>query len=280
MDSTVFVESLHSKLLLVQKVARNIALMLLLVSLLFPTLNEIINTQAQDTNQINPNTKVTVEKVRKDKTTQIEETTLEELKSDVDLANLNNFKHTEEAKQSQLELTPEKIQEIENQQGVIYENEVAVVNHSVLSNLGYTSAQINVIQNMADFYNSQSIKSLKITFNDLRVSKNKPNLFTVQAQAACQYEHRVNWQIWGAEVWLNNCLIEDIKIGLLTGDTIAIVIGLASGTTLTPLGVLVAAYIHLYVGILDSKNGQCDNRGANLNIPYIGSTLMWVSSVC
>ncbi len=284
MDSKSFADTtkLQTTLSYVKKFARNITLMLLLMSFIIPISYTAINTHAhQETNQINPNTKVTVQKVRKDKTTEIEETTLEEMKVDIELAKLSNFNQTEQAKKGQLELTAERIQEIENQQGVVYENEVAIVNKSILATLGYTSEQIGVIQNMADFYNSQAIKSFQVTFDDLKVAKNKSNFFSVEAQAACQYESRINWQIWGAEIWLNNCLIEDIKIGVLVGDTIGIVIGLASGATLAPLGVLVVTFIHLYVGILDSKNGQCDNKGANLNILYNNNnSLMWVSSVC
>jgi hypothetical protein len=283
MDSSVFVEKLHSKLLLVQKIARNTAFTFLLVSLLIPISSQVVSTQAHDSGSVNSNTKVKVEKVMKDNTREIKEMTLAELNSDQELTSLSksNFEQTDQIKQTNLNLTPDTIKQIEAQKGVVYESAVAVVNPSILTNLGYTMEQIQAIQNMANFYNSQTIKSLQMTFDDLKVSKSKPNFFTVQAEAACQYESRISWQIWGAEIWLNNCLIEEIKVGVLVGDAIAVVIGLASGATLTPLGVIIAASINLYVGILDAKNGQCGNQGANLNVLYNNNnSLMWISSVC
>jgi hypothetical protein len=275
MDSTVFVESLHSKLLLVQKVARNIALMLLLVSLLFPTLNEIINTQAQDTNQINPNTKVTVEKVRKDKTTQIEETTLEELKSDVDLANLNNFKHTEEAKQSQLELTPEKIQEIESSKAVFYQDQNALVDQSILASFGYSPEQIVLVEEMVNIYNSQNIKKLKVSIDEPKLSKNSFNIFTVRAQAACTPKAETKFEWWGFRSVLDGCAVNEAKWNY---SQFAAIIGLWGLTPCSWICAVIAAYQAGIVGALEYQNNKCDGKGAILTVIQPG---LWnVEPVC
>jgi hypothetical protein len=272
MDSKSFADTnnLQTTLSYVKKFARNIALMLLLVSFVIPISYMAINTQAhQDTNQINPNTKVTVEKVRKDKSIEIEETTLEELKSDIELANLGNFNQTAQAAQSQLQLTPEKIQEIENQQGVVYQNEVAIVDPSTLTSLGYNSQQIQVIEAMADFYNAQSIKSINLKFNT-NMETSKYNFFSVQAQAApCQDELKYESQIlWGWRYRMNKCLVNHIEGN---NNWVAILGSFGAGVVICPIAcTIISVYIQLHINELIKIHKECDENGVFLDIYWSG----------
>jgi hypothetical protein len=276
MDSKSFVDtnSLQTILLCVKKFARNIALMLLLISFLIPISHQVINTQAQDTNHVNLNAQVEVEIVKNDNTQIIKQTTLHELQTDSDLVNINKFDQNELDK-VELKLTPEVIKEIEAKQGIVYEGEVAVTNHSVLSSLGYTAKQIELIQNMADFYNSQTVKKVKITIDDLNVSERQISFFTIQAQAACTPKAETTWEWWGSRTVLDGCGVNQYKWNY---GQLAAIIGLASFSPCSFLCGLVSTNQAAIVGALEYENNRCEGKGAILTLLYIG---VWkVESVC
>lgn len=275
MDFTVFVEKLHSQLLLVQKIARNTAFTFLLISLVIPFLSQIVNTQAHDTDSINPNTKVKVEKVMKDNSKVVKEMTLQELQADSELNSFSKFNHTEEIKQTNLNLTLETIQQIEAQKGVIYEGEIAVVNSSVLASLGYSPEQIVLIEEMANIYNSQSTKQLKVSIDELTLSKHRPNLFTIQAQAVCTPKSETKFEWWGFRSVLDGCAVNEAKWNY---SQLAAIIGLWSLTPCTWICAVFAAYQGGIVGALEYQNNRCNGQGAILTIVHPG---LWsVEPVC
>jgi hypothetical protein len=275
MDYSVVVESLRSKLLFVQKIARNTALAFLLISLVIPVSFQIVSTQAHDADSINSNIKVKVEKVKKDKTVEIKEVTLEELQADSELNSFGKFNHTEQIKQTNLNLTPNIIRQIEAQKGVVYENETAVVNPVVLANLGYNPEQIQAVQNMVNFYNFQSTKQLKVSIDELTLSKNRPNLLTIQAQAACTPKAETKFEWWGFRSVLDGCAVNEAKWNY---SQFAAIIGLWSLTPCTWICAVLAAYQGGIVGALEYQNNRCNGQGAILTIVHPG---LWsVEPIC
>lgn len=248
-----------------RKTARNLALILLLTSFVIPISYMAINTQAQNSNQINLNTKVIVEKVRKNRSKEIKEMTLQEIKSDTELVNFNKFNQTKQVKQTQLNLTPEAIQEIEAKKGVVYENEVAITDQSILTILGYSPAQIELIQNMVDFYNSQTIKSVKIT-HPLDKAVSKSNFFTVQAQAApCQNELKFDSQYWwGWRYFMNKCLVDHLEGG---NNLTTIAAGVVGGFFVCPIAcAILGTYIELHLVEIIKIHKECNENGVFMNL--------------
>jgi hypothetical protein len=242
---------------------RNTTLLLLLMSFVIPFSYKIISTQAQSSNQFN--SRVTVEKVKKDKTYETKEMSWHELKLDSDFVNLTAFNHSEQFKQAQLELTSEKVQHIESNKAVIYQNEVAIADQSVLTNLGYNSEQITLIQKMVDFYNSQTIKSINIKFETKHIV-NKSNLFAIEAQAApCQDEFRhdsKHW--WGNRYFMNKCLVDHIE-GAGDKGTIAQLIAAFFGVC-TVVCSIMGLYFYLHRIDMTAKHKECGENGVFVDV--------------
>lgn len=178
------------------------------------------------------------------------------------------------------EFSPEQIKEIDEAGGITYDRyHVASVDEIKLKELGYTSGEIADIAKMVEFYNSFKVLSVEII--DLKAQREAKKVsFGVTASAGCEPKHSVRWHPLHAEMFLNQCIITHIELGVIGVDVLAAVIVAGSGGTLTPLGILIAAYFNAYPRILSALSNMCDNEGANLNIPYIGAAAMWVSSVC
>lgn len=245
---------------------KRITIALTLLSLLVPTTLTLINVKAQEIN----NKQIDIEITKKDGSTEIKTTTTDELA-------LNPIVELSQEKLPQIELNPNQIQELETSGAIVYdENNFATLNLSVLKELGYSQNEIEELEKMRDNYNSIPVKEVKATTK----SQDDKISFNVNVSAACEYEHRTTWHMTHAEIWMNSCVIQSIKLGRLVGESAAFLFGLAKGLTLTPIGAIVALYIHIYIEVLDIKDSECSNNGANLNVPYVSSTLMWVSSVC
>ncbi len=267
----MFVEEIQPQILLVQKIARNLALTLLLISVVIP-FTQVINLQAQNSNPINPDSKVTVEKVMKDDTREIKELTVAELNKNEELVNSGKFNQTEEARH--LDLTAEKIKQIESQLGVAYEKNQAVIQQPVLLSLGYNSEQINLIQSMVDFYNSQTIKLVNIKFDNQKISNNS-NFLSVQVQAACTPQIDTKWEWWGSRTVLDGCGVNQFKWNYTQASIIIGLIGLSPCSVLCGL---VAANYALIAGALEYRSNQCEGKGAILSLLYIG---VWnVDPIC
>lgn len=182
------------------------------------------------------------------------------------------------------EFKPEQIQEIDEAGGVTYDRYyVASVDETKLKELGYTSQEIADIAKMVDYYNNFKVLSVKVI--DLKAQReDKKVSFGVSVSAACQYEYNVTFHTLHSEVYMNQCLIGDMKKGVATGDFVATVVALKFPVAI-PVAIGLAGAV-LYAEILDATSGQCGDEGANLNIthyfpnPVIPAPLSWVSSVC
>ncbi|MEM1312126.1 MAG: hypothetical protein AAGF07_01545 [Patescibacteria group bacterium] len=167
--------------------------------------------------------------------------------------------------------TLEEISKIDDNAVPLVEGQFKL-NNKALSELPLTTEQKQFVRQSVDLTNNliNLIKAIET------VDSVDFNFGIINAFAGCDYETRTNWNWWGVELWLNNCIINDLGSG---GAAAPIVVKLA-GLEPTPIGELVLAYLGIYVIVLMRTNNACDNRGANLNIPYVSSTLIWVSSVC
>lgn len=260
MNSNLFAESLQPQLLRLQKILRNIALRLLLLGVIIPT-SQAIKIEAQNSDAINPKSIVTVEKVRKDNTVEIKEMTLEELQTDSELVNIMKFGQND-LSQVHLNLTSEKIQQIESNSGVFYREGNTVVDQSVLATLGYSLEQIALIQKMVDFSNLQTTKLIKISYHSQQ-SASKSNFFTIQAQAApCQSEMTFDSQHWwGWRYFMNKCLVQNLESGQ---DFLSIV---SLGSIFCPIACgIISFYVQLHLHQLVKMHNDCDEAGAFMNL--------------
>lgn len=193
---------------------------------------------------------------------------------------LPEIQAAEEMPEVETEFSPEQIKEIDEADGITYDRyHVASVDQTKLKEIGYTSEEIADIAKMVEFYNSFKVLSVEVI--DLKVQREaKKVAFGVAASAGCEPKHSIRWHPLHAEMFLNQCIITHIELGVIGADILAAVIVAGSGAALTPLGLLIATYFNAYPKILSTLSNMCNNEGANLNIPYIGAAAMWVSSVC
>lgn len=277
MISSLFAETLQPKLQIVQKIARNAALTLSLIGLVLPISYLAVTANTENPPTINSNTKVTVEIVNKNDTKTVRQMTVQELQTDSELDNLKTFE-AEKVKQTQLELTPEKIQEIENRKGIIYDNQVAVVKREVLLILGYTPQQVDVIQEMVDFYNSQTIKSVKFNFDGDKIAKSKSNFFTVQTQAAaCEKEIRHDsnhW--WGVRYFMNDCMVRYINQLSDLQDLLPF-LGVIKFCNPIVCG-YIAFNILLQKWIMNWRNSECGEAGVYFDVEWLGD--VYFTKIC
>lgn len=197
---------------------------------------------------------------------------------------LPEIQPAEEMPEIETEFSIEQIQEIDEAGGVTYDRYyVASVDETKLKELDYTSQEIADIAKMVDWYNSFKVLSVKIT--DLKSQREAKKVsFGVSVSAACQYEYNVTFHTLHSEVYMNQCLIGDMKKGVATGDFVATVVAFKFPIAI-PVAIGLAGAV-LYAEILDATSGQCGDEGANLNIthyfpnPLIPAPVSWVSSVC
>lgn len=241
----------------VSKLLHNLGLTILLVSLVVPLLHQVINVKAQ-INQIDSNTKVTIEKIDKNQTREVNQMTLEELKQDTELAKINSLDKSPQV-ETDFKLTPQQIQTIEAKGGIFYQAGVAIVNESLLTDLGYTPAQTQTIKEMVTIYNSQTIKQVKIT-TDVPVQS---SFLTIQAQAVCTPKIDTTWHWWGYQAVLDACGINEFKWGFTKE---AAVVGLWSLTPCSWVCAVLATYRGSIVPALEYQSNRCDGRGAILTI--------------
>jgi hypothetical protein len=274
MISSLFVENLHSKLLLVQKIARNTALTFLLISLVIPIMQYTITTQAQNSQTINPDSKVRVEIVNKNNTKTVKQLTVQKLQTDTEFGNTVKFNQNI-PRQNQLDLNKDKIQQIESSKAVFYQDQIALVDQSVLVSLGYSPEQILLVKEMVNTYNSQITKEVKVSIDEPKLSKNSFNTFTVRAQAACTPKAETKFEWWGFRSVLDGCAVNEAKWNY---SQFAAIIGLWSLTPCSWICAVVAAYQGGIVGALEYQNNRCDGRGAILTVVHPG---LWsVEPVC
>ena len=197
---------------------------------------------------------------------------------------LPEIQPAEEMPEIETEFSIEQIQEIDEAGGVTYDRyHVANVDETKLKELGYTSGEIADIAKMVEFYNSFKVLSVKVI--DLKSQREAKKVsFGVNVSAACQYEYNVTFHTLHSEVYMNQCLIGDIKKGVAIGDFVATAVAVKFPIAI-PVAIGLAGAV-LYAEILDATSGQCGDEGANLNIthyfpnPLIPAPLSWVSSVC
>jgi hypothetical protein len=197
---------------------------------------------------------------------------------------LPEIQPAEEMPEVETEFSIEQIQEIDEAGGVTYDRYyVASVDETKLKELGYTSQEIADIAEMVEFYNSFKVLSVRVIDLSAKREAKKVSL-GVTASAACQYEYNVTFHTFHSEVYMNQCLIGDMKKGVATGDFVATVVALKFPVAI-PVAIGLAGAV-LYAEILDATSGQCGDEGANLNITNYFTNLItptplsWVSSVC
>lgn len=245
-------------------ILKRITIVFTLLTLLVPTTLTLINVNAQEADE---NKIIQLEITKKDGSTETKTTTTDEL-------TLNPIVELPQEELPQLKLTPTQIKELETSQAIIYdENDFASLNLTVLKDLGYSQSEIKELEKMADTYNSMPVKEMKTTVQ----TSSSRNYYGVKVQAACEeYENKITYHLTHVEIFLNHCIIEALAFGSLSTGSLMTILGIA----LTPLGQLVAGYLAIQLGGLVYNNNICGGKGANINVPYVGSTLVWSSSIC
>jgi hypothetical protein len=111
----------------------------------------------------------------------------------------------------------------------------------------------------------------------------------VKADAWCNSQYWVfskAWYSWAksgyASVWMNDCLIQGINIGLSITGLVTGILALFCGPICGPIFGVITAVIAAYAGVYNAMNQVCGNRGVNftlsVKIPNIVSVVPW--SVC
>ena len=105
----------------------------------------------------------------------------------------------------------------------------------------------------------------------------KANANGCGAPAPCTEQATITTRWWGQQIWLNDCLVNDLLFAMGTGAAISTIIA-AACTPCAPVAGVIAGVLALYTGWMAWANNRCGNRGINVNIPWTGPA--WVSTVC
>jgi hypothetical protein len=264
---------------------KRITIVFTLVSLLVPTTLTLINVNAQEADE---NKIIRLEITKKDGSTEIKTTNLEELQTE----KTPEIKAEAEMQKIESKFSPTDYQRIEEKGGVTYtKNKVAKINKTVLQKLGYTSQEIKDIELLVNNYNSNPIHSVQIIEKEEKSASNFN--FSVLASATPEYcknaTHKekvtkAELHFWGVRYFLSNCGVIEYQESYTNFAYTVGVLGTASSFSPCSLwcGAITALLVSNYSKIssdLGTKNDECDEQGAILDL-HIPLSTWWVHHIC
>lgn len=252
-------------MILLKNILQRITIAFTLLSLLIPTVLTLINVNAQE----NSDQQINVEVTSKDGSKKIKTTTIEELQSNSVLnTSIEEKLAKTELNQEQVQsafanITPQDLKEIEEKGGVVTDEEthITTTNKVVLTNLGYSSQQIEVIAMLVDNYNSQEVKSVSLI---LPKQENEITL-AVTAKASCEPDFDTRYHWWGGEIIMNNCSVIEANTSF---EYMGFVIGALGATPCGWACVVAGGMYEKLAHDLAAANSRCDEQGAILTQLY------------
>jgi hypothetical protein len=187
-------------------------------------------------------------------------------------------------------ITQDTIQKIDSIKTVDSNNANVSIDTNKLAKLNLTKDQQEAVKKAITNYNTQPVaiktnlnntlkeEAKKVGTNDNKVVSALKGLVNgVEAEAGgCRRSASISWYWWGQRLYVNSCLINDVKF---FGQLIVGAVGLAALTPCSWACGVFAFIIGTYVGWLEWANGRCDNRGAYAYRSSSGGS-PWVGNVC